>query len=99
MPDSKKKNFDISIIPNEIIYTTISKSIDGYNSARIAVKKADKEHIFISYEWEGDYIPDFALNLMSFMKSNKVDASGIWPNKNDEYEEYAYKNSTRNIKI
>ena len=86
---ASKKKMSINIDPEQVMYTNISKSKDGYNSARVVVKVGDKEYMSISYEWEGDTIPDFAMNLMSFMQANEM---GTKVNKlGDEYEEFAAK--------
>lgn len=83
------KKFAVNIDPEDVVYSTISKSKDGYNSARVVVKAGDKEYMSISYEWEGDSIPDFAMNLMSFMQANEM---GTTLNKlGEDYEEYAAK--------
>ncbi len=82
---AKAKKMSISIDPDQVMYTNISKSKDGYNSARVVVKVGDKEYMSVSYEWEGDSIPDFAMNLMSFMQANSMDIG-----TRDEYAtEYA----------
>ena len=86
---AKSKKFSVNVDAEEVMYTNISKYKDGYNSARIVVKKGDKEYMTISYEWEGDYIPDFAMNLMSFMKANSIETSGVWPEKEESYIEYS----------
>lgn len=78
------KKFSINIDPEQVVYTNISKSKDGYNSARLVVKANEKEYMSISYEWEGSHVPDFAMNLMSFMKANQLEVG-----KN--YEEEAQK--------
>ena len=70
---ANKKKMSISIDPDQVMYTNISKSKDGYNSARVVVKVGDKEYMSVSYEWEGDSIPDFAMSLMSFMQANAID--------------------------
>jgi hypothetical protein len=77
-----KKDMTIKIMPDQVVYTNISKSKDGYNSARMVVKGGEKEYMAISYEWEGDTIPEFALNLMSFMQANELEVG-------KEYEEGA----------
>ena len=83
------KKFAVNIDPENVVYSTISKSKDGYNSARVVVKSGEKEYMSISYEWEGDSIPDFAMNLMSFMQANDM---GTTINKlGDDYEEFAAK--------
>jgi len=84
MAKSKGKKMTINIDPEQVMYTNISKSKDGYNSARVVVKTGDKEYMSISYEWEGDNVPDFAINLMGFMQANKLEIG-------KEYEEDAAK--------
>jgi len=87
----KNNSFNISIDPSNVVYTGISKSRDGYSSARMVVKSGDKEYMSISYEWEGAGVPDFAINLMSFMKSSGMEKSGVWKNQEEAYEEYSKK--------
>jgi len=81
---AKNKGLNISINKDEVMYTNISKSKDGYNSARVVVKRGDKEYMSISYEWEGDGVPGFAMDLMGFMKASEIE-----PNKVLNEEEYA----------
>jgi hypothetical protein len=85
---AKQKNMSINIDPTQVVYTSIMKDKSGYNSARIVVKAADKEYMQISYDWEGSGIPDFAMNLMDFMKSSNVETSGIWPGQEAAHLEY-----------
>lgn len=84
-----KKNFSVQIAPDEVLHTSIHKSKDGYNSARIVAKRGEKEYMAVSYEWEGDYVPSFAMDLMGFMQANEVKESGMWPGKEEAYLEYA----------
>ena len=86
---AKNKNMTFEIIPANVVFTAISKEKNGYNSARIVVKAGDKEFMNISYEWEGTGVPDFAMNLMEFMKSNNVETSGVWPKQEASYEEFS----------
>jgi len=91
MPKDKMKDFNVSVTPDEVMYTNISTSKDGYNSARMVIKKGDKEYMSISYEWEGDSIPGFAMDLMGFMKRNSVETSGIWKDQEKAYQEFSAK--------
>ena len=94
MPKKKvidETNFNVSVLPEQVMYTSINTSKDGYNSARMVVKVGDNEYMSISYEWEGNNIPGFAMDLMSFMKRNNVETSGIWEGKNEEYSSYENK--------
>lgn len=86
---AKTKDMNIKIGAEQVMYSNISRSKDGYNSARVVVKAGEKEYMSISYEWEGEGIPDFAMNLMSFMTANEM---GTAVNKlGDEYAEFAAK--------
>lgn len=85
---ASKKGMTIKIDPDQVLYTNISKSKDGYNSARVVVKVSEKEYMSVSYEWEGDAIPDFAMNLMSFMQANAIEV-GVNEERAAEYEEFA----------
>lgn len=66
---------NISIDPEQVMYSQISKSKDGYNSARMVVKTGEKEYMAINYEWEGEGIPDFVMNMMGFMQANRLELS------------------------
>ena len=88
---AKNKNMMFEVVPANVVFTAISKEKNGYNSARMVVKAGDKEYMHISYEWEGPGVPDFAMNLMDFMKSNNVETSGIWPGQEKAYVEFSAK--------
>jgi hypothetical protein len=77
------KKFNVKVDPKNVVYTNISTSADGYNSARIVSRMGDKEYLVVNYEWEGTVIPDFAVNLMTFMQKNGVETSGLWPEKEE----------------
>jgi hypothetical protein len=72
---ASKKKMNISVNPEEVMYSQISKSKDGYNSARMVVKSGEKEYMSISYEWEGEGVPDFVMNMMGFMQANQLELS------------------------
>ncbi|RKZ10825.1 hypothetical protein DRQ25_01580 [Candidatus Fermentibacteria bacterium] len=87
---AKSKDFTVSVAPDTVMYTNISKSKDGYNSARMVAKISDKEYMSISYEWEGSGVPAFAMDLMGFMKSQAAEED-IWEGQEEAYEEFAAK--------
>lgn len=89
MASKKTKDFSINVTPDEVLYTSINTAKDGYNSARMVIRRGDNEYMSISYEWEGDGIPGFAMDLMGFMKQSKVEKSGVWYGKDADYEEFA----------
>ena len=88
---AKMKDFSVSIKPEEVVFTNISTSKDGYNSARMVVKRGDNEYMSISYEWEGQSIPGFAMDLMGFMKNNNVETSGVWEGQEEAYRAFSCK--------
>ena len=86
-----KKDFTVKVMSDEVMHTSISKSQGGYNSARIVVKKNDNEYMSINYEWEGDSVPGFAMDLMSFMQASEIKFGEIVEAHKEEYEEYSAK--------
>jgi len=83
------KDMTIKITADQIMFSNISKSKDGYNSARVVAKFNDNEYMSVSYEWEGKIMPDFAINLAGFMTANEM---SLATNKlGDEYAEFAAK--------
>lgn len=87
---AKKKDFVIKINADEVMYTNLSTSKDGYNSARIVIKKADKEYMSVHYEWEGDGpVPSFAMDLMGFMTANKEEIAVSKEEKAEELASYS----------
>lgn len=95
---AKSKDFTVSVPVDKVMYTNISKSKDGYNSARLVAKLGDNEYMSISYEWEGDGVPDFAMKLMGFMKANEVTDSGTWKEQEEAYEEFSAKKTKKKEK-
>jgi len=86
---TKMNNFNVSIKPEEVMYTSINTSKDGYNSARMVMKAGDKAYMSVGFEWEGNTIPDFVLDMMLFMKGNNKETSGVWEGKEQDYEEFS----------
>lgn len=88
---AKDKNLMLSIDPNKVMHTSISKSRNGYNSANMHIKVADDEYMAVSYEWSGKNVPSFVIDLMAFMKSNNVETSGVWKGHEEAYKEFSCK--------
>jgi len=77
----ENNEFNVGIEIKTIKNASISRYSDGYNYASISSKVADNEYMSVHYEWKGNQIPEFALNVMEVMKSlGKEEAS-----KNNEY--------------
>ena len=88
---AKNKGLSLNVPQDSIMYTNISKSQDGYNSARLVAKMGEKEYMSISYEWEGAGVPGFAMDLMSAMKEGAMKAGEAVAAHAEEYEEHAKK--------
>lgn len=87
MPN-KTKDFTVKVMAEEVMHTSISKSKGGYSSARIVVKKGDNEYLSINYEWEGDGVPSFAMDLMGFMQANEIKAGKVAAGMEEAYAAY-----------
>ena len=79
-----KKDMTIKIGADQVMFSNISKSKDGYNSARVVAKVNDKEYMSVSYEWEGNNVTDLAMDFMSFMQANKVEIEAAVESHKDE---------------
>lgn len=82
---ASKKGLSITIKPDDIIYTSITKSRDNYNSARLVTKVGEKAYMNISVEWEGDAVPSFAMDLMGTLQANEMKAGKVVEGKEEEY--------------
>ena len=82
---AKKKGFTITVDPDKVVHTTISKSSD-YSAARMAIKLDDKAYMSVSVEWEGDVIPDFAMNMMGMMTANKEKSGVAWAGMEEDFK-------------
>lgn len=85
---AKSKGLNVKIEADTIMYTSITKSGDNYNSARMVAKIADKTYINISVEWEGDTIPAFAMDLMATLQASELETGKVAEGKESEYAEY-----------
>jgi hypothetical protein len=82
----KKKDIVIKIMADQIMHSGISVSKDGYKSARVFVKIADKEYMSVGYEWESEGVPDFVMSLMAFIQANQEEVDKSKVEKADEYK-------------
>jgi hypothetical protein len=86
-----KKDMTIKVMSEEVVFTGISKSKGGYSSARILLKKGDNEYMSINYEWEGDSVPSFAMDLMGFMQANEMTFNEPTEGMEEAYQKYIKK--------
>jgi hypothetical protein len=84
-----KKEFMVKVTPDEVVHTSISKTKNGYNSARVVVKRGDNEYMSINYEWEGEGVPSFAMDLMGFMQANELPFGKVVAGKEEEYKKFS----------
>lgn len=87
MAKAKQKGLNFNILPENVIYTNISKSSD-YNSARVSTKIGDKAYMSVSIEWaDGEAIPDVVSDIMDTILKGGTAKAGIAEGKESEYEE------------
>lgn len=89
---AKAKGLNIKVDADTIVYTSITKSGDNYNSARMVAKIADKTYMNISVEWEGDGIPSFAMDLMGTLQASESQAGKVATGREEDYAEYMERN-------
>jgi hypothetical protein len=80
---------DVSIKPEDVMYTSINTSKDGYNSARLVMNAGKNAYLSVSFEWQDDVIPDFVLEMMSFMQRSGMETSGVWEGREEDYKEFS----------
>lgn len=87
MAKAKNKNLSFTILPEDVVYTNISKSSD-YNSARVSTKIGDKAYMSVSIEWaDGESTPDIVMDIMDTILKGGTEKAGIVKGKEEEYEE------------
>ena len=87
---AKKGPFVVKIEPESVMHTSISNTKNGYNSARMVAKVNENEFLSISYEWEGEGIPGFAMDLMGFIQAAELKL-GTVAGQETAFEEYSQK--------
>lgn len=90
------KVYTLNLNAGNIQYARISRSKDGYNYASFSCKMTDKEYMSIDYEWQGDVIPEFAMNVMEYMgggnkETSSSDAKACVKRMADNFTEWAKK--------
>jgi len=85
---ASKKGMTISIKPEDVVFTSIQKSKDNYNSARMVVKVGDKAYMSVGVEWEGETIPAMAMDMMGTLTAGEITPNTIVAGREADYEEY-----------
>ena len=87
MAKAKNKNLSFTILPEDVLYTNISRSND-YNSARVTTKIGDKAYMAVSIEWaDEEAIPDIVSDIMEVLLKGGNAKAGIPAGKESDYEE------------
>ena len=87
MAKVKSKNLNFIILPEDVVYTNISKSSD-YNSARVSTKIGDKAYMSVSIEWaDEEPTPDIVMDIMDTILKGGKSKAGVVVGKEVEYEE------------
>jgi hypothetical protein len=71
------------------MYTSIRKSKSGYNYATVGIKRGEDQFVNIDYEWKGEKVPDFAMDMLGFMQSNKDEIEKASKELAKEYKEFS----------
>ena len=102
MADKKNKGtmYDISLDPGKVRAASITRYKNGYSYATITFSPAEKEHMSINYEWEGDSIPEFAMSVMDIMKTLNKEKASTFEEAVDYYERAAdyFLNKAKNLR-
>jgi len=85
---ASKKGMTIKISPDDVVFTSIQKSKDNYNSARMVVKVGDKAYMNVGVEWEGDTIPAMAMDMMGTLTAAEITPNEVVVGKEADYDEY-----------
>lgn len=84
-----KKPFNLQFDSDNIMNVSMTKSKSGYNYVSVGIKLADNQYISIGYEWQGDNIPDFAMDMLSYLSADKAKLEKASESK--EYKEFIYR--------
>ncbi len=82
-----EKQFNFKFSSGEIANSSVFKSKDGYNYADITLKRGE-HYIRISYEWRGDVIPDFAMDVLGYMQMDNKTTANKGVDLNKEISEF-----------
>lgn len=65
------KKYALAFSSGEIMHVDVAKSKSGYNYACVGIKRGKDQFMSISYEWEGDKLPDFVMDVMSYFNEER----------------------------
>ena len=71
-----KNSLSLVFDNSKILNVSITKGASGYNYASVSAKLDEDEYVNISYEWRGQMVPDYVMDLMLYLQSyNKEQAA------------------------
>ena len=82
------KKFNFKFNSEEVVNSAVHKSKNGYNYAQVQIKRGDNQFISLGYEWQGDSVPDLAMDLLGFMGMNNEMASEVSEELKKEVAEF-----------
>ena len=82
------KDFTFNFNSDEVMNTSIFKSKNGYNYVSVNIKRGEDQYINLGYEWKGESVPDFAMDMLSFMQANKSEIEKASKELKLEIEEF-----------
>ncbi len=59
------KQYNLGFCSCDIVKIDLYKG-ESYNYASVGVKKGKNQYIYINYEWQGDVVPDFILDMANY---------------------------------
>lgn len=71
MADTK---YSLNFMSGEISNVSLYKSKGGYNYVSVGIRKGKDQYMNINYEWEGDMIPDFVMDMTSYFGQSQPDS-------------------------
>lgn len=86
-----KKDIKITFDSEKIMYVSVSGSKSGYNYASVNIKISDDNYMSIGYEWkqkDGSDVPDFVMDLLSFISKDKANIEKASEQFKDEAKEF-----------
>ena len=98
--DMADMKYALEFVSGEIMNVSLYKSRNGYNYASVGIKKGKDQYMNINYEWEGDVIPDFVMDMTNYFGQAPVGDKAMASVKNkQEFSDFLkrFKESTETI--
>lgn len=89
------KQYNLGFCSCDVKSINLYKS-EHYNYASIGIKRGKSQYVSISYEWEGEVIPDFILEMASFFSTSEGDGGMVTASIEDKADIEAFKQRLSN---